>query len=50
MLSGAAQVAHLQSNLGALRVNWSDALDGALAGLVEPADRYWRTRSQLAWN
>jgi aryl-alcohol dehydrogenase-like predicted oxidoreductase len=50
VLSGAARVAHLQSNLQALRLSWDDTLAEALAELVEPADQYWQKRSQLAWN
>lgn len=50
VLSGAASVEHLQSNLQALQVRWDDALADALHGLVEPAEKYWHTRSQLAWN
>jgi aryl-alcohol dehydrogenase-like predicted oxidoreductase len=50
VLSGAAQVAHLEANLQALQITWTDALEAALSGLVEPAGQYWHTRSQLAWN
>jgi aryl-alcohol dehydrogenase-like predicted oxidoreductase len=50
VLSGAATVAQLESNLGALSVAWDSALERALAALVEPADAYWATRSRLAWN
>ena len=49
-LSGAAKVEHLHSNLGALQVVWDDSVMQALQTLVEPADVYWHTRSQLAWN
>jgi len=50
VLSGAASVAHLQSNLQALQIEWNDTLADALHELVEPVTSYWRTRSQLAWN
>ncbi len=50
VLSGAAQSAHLLSNIGALDVVWSDELEDRLAGLVEPAQYYWQRRSELDWN
>ena len=50
VLSGAACVDHLQSNLQALRINWNDSLVELLDALVEPAESYWHIRSQLAWN
>jgi aryl-alcohol dehydrogenase-like predicted oxidoreductase len=50
VLSGAATVEQLQSNLGARDVAWDDELEDALAGLAEPADEYWAARSRLAWN
>ncbi|MCU1462442.1 MAG: mxcA [Acidimicrobiales bacterium] len=49
VLSGAATVAHLQSNMAAL-----DLVDGidpdASAGMVESPERYWATRAALPWN
>ena len=50
VLSGAAHVEHLQSNMRALDVIWDDALAAELAPLVEPPERYWATRADLAWN
>ena len=50
VLSGAATVAQLESNLGAAGVAWNEALEDALGGLAEPADAYWDRRSRLAWN
>ncbi len=50
VLSGAAQNAHLVSNVSALDVLWSDKLEERLATLVEPAEYYWQRRSQLDWN
>lgn len=50
VLSGAARVDHLRSNLAALDVAWDDATDEALSALVEPPEVYWRERDALAWN
>jgi aryl-alcohol dehydrogenase-like predicted oxidoreductase len=50
VLSGAATVAHLQSNVRALDIPWSAELDAQLAGLTETAQTYWQTRSNLSWN
>jgi aryl-alcohol dehydrogenase-like predicted oxidoreductase len=50
VLSGAATVVQLESNLGAVGVGWDEALEDTLAGLAEPADEYWERRSRLAWN
>ena len=49
-LSGAAQSAHLLSNISALDVVWTDELEDRLAGLVESAEHYWQRRSELDWN
>jgi len=49
-LSGAACVDHLKSNLQALKIKWNDSLAEMLDALVEPAESYWRMRSQMAWN
>jgi len=50
VLSGAATVDHLRSNLAALTVAWSDELATRLNGLVETPETYWKIRSSLAWN
>jgi aryl-alcohol dehydrogenase-like predicted oxidoreductase len=50
VLSGAARVSHLQSNLQALHLAWDESLAVSLAELAEPAVDYWRRRSRLAWN
>jgi aryl-alcohol dehydrogenase-like predicted oxidoreductase len=50
VLSGAASVAHLRSNLAALNVRWDTAADTALAALAEDAETYWKTRASLQWN
>jgi aryl-alcohol dehydrogenase-like predicted oxidoreductase len=47
VLSGASTPAMLDSNLAARGL---DVEPDALAELAEPADRYWSTRSELAWN
>ncbi len=49
VLSGAVTTAQLAANLRARAVDGAKAAT-ALASLVEPADRYWRERSQLPWN
>ena len=50
VLSGAAKVEHLESNLAALQLSWDPELDGALDSLVETAADYWKTRSNLPWS
>jgi aryl-alcohol dehydrogenase-like predicted oxidoreductase len=50
VLSGAATVGQLRSNLAAREVAWDDELDARLAGLVEEPDAYWATRAELPWN
>jgi len=50
VLSGAARVDHLLSNLKALEVSWDAEAASHLQALVEPAGEYWRTRSDLEWN
>jgi aryl-alcohol dehydrogenase-like predicted oxidoreductase len=50
VLSGAATVAQLRSNLAARELAWDDELERRLAGLVEEPDAYWATRSELPWN
>ena len=50
VLSGAATVDTLRSNLAALDVAWDAQADEALAPLAEPAEEYWERRSELAWN
>jgi aryl-alcohol dehydrogenase-like predicted oxidoreductase len=49
VLSGAATVEQLRSNLAAAELEWSAELDEELAELAEPNERYWSTRSQLPW-
>src|ERR671915_2339348 len=50
VLSGAATVDQLRSNLAAREVAWDDELEEGLAGLVEAPDAYWATRAELPWN
>jgi aryl-alcohol dehydrogenase-like predicted oxidoreductase len=50
VLSGAATVETLRSNLAALDVTWDAELDERLSRLAEPADEYWERRAELAWN
>jgi aryl-alcohol dehydrogenase-like predicted oxidoreductase len=49
VLSGAATVAQLKSNLGAVRIEWDAALEDELGSLTEEPSAYWSTRSELPW-
>jgi aryl-alcohol dehydrogenase-like predicted oxidoreductase len=50
VLSGAARVEHLHSNVGSLSIAWTDELVDILGGLAETPEIYWATRSALEWN
>jgi aryl-alcohol dehydrogenase-like predicted oxidoreductase len=50
VLSGAARVDHLLSNVAALDVGWDDKADGRLKTLQEPTVEYWSRRDTLTWN
>ena len=50
VLSGAATVEHVQSNVAALDVVWDEATAESLTNLIEDPADYWHTRSQLDWN
>ncbi|HZZ82802.1 MAG TPA: aldo/keto reductase, partial [Gemmataceae bacterium] len=50
VLSGAANVDQLRSNLAALDLQWDKDAGRLLAALVEPPTDYWNTRARLAWN
>ena len=50
VLSGAATVEQLRSNVAALDVRLNDDTLARLATLAEPPEVYWATRSALAWN
>jgi aryl-alcohol dehydrogenase-like predicted oxidoreductase len=49
VLSGASTVAQLVSNLAGFRLGWDAGVEEELAPLAEPPERYWATRSRLAW-
>jgi aryl-alcohol dehydrogenase-like predicted oxidoreductase len=50
VLSGAATVAELDSNLSALELTLAPELLEQLDPIREDPDRYWRTRAALPWN
>jgi aryl-alcohol dehydrogenase-like predicted oxidoreductase len=50
VLSGAASVGQLASNLTAQGVDYDVALEGELASLEESRDSYWESRAALSWN
>ena len=50
VLSGAATVAALESNLTALELAYDEQLDAELASLEEGRVAYWEARAALAWN
>ena len=49
VLSGAATVDHLHSNVIAHTVAWDDEAAHILAALAEPPAAYWKTRSAMTW-
>ena len=50
VLSGAATVAQLESNLGALTVNWDTSVERDLESLAMPSAEYWQLRRGFTWN
>ena len=50
VLSGAATVGTLRSNLSALELELDDELVSELAELAEEPAHYWKERSALPWN
>jgi aryl-alcohol dehydrogenase-like predicted oxidoreductase len=50
VLSGAATVEMLRSNLAAVGLEIDERLDAELAALVEAPDEYWERRAALPWN
>jgi len=50
VLSGAATVESLRSNLTALELDLGEELDPELEALADEPARYWDERSALAWN
>ena len=49
VLSGAATVAQLESNLAAVGLDWDEDLEQRLEGLSEEPAAYWATRAELPW-
>ncbi|SDM16912.1 aldo/keto reductase [Nonomuraea jiangxiensis] len=49
VLSGAASVDQLRSNLSAVHAGWDAELDERLSGLDEEPEAYWAARSSLRW-
>jgi aryl-alcohol dehydrogenase-like predicted oxidoreductase len=50
VLSGAAAVEQLHSNLAALAVPWDHRAGEMARGLAESPEGYWHTRARLPWN
>ncbi len=50
VLSGAATVDQLRSNLGALAVKWDKRVAQQIESVAETPEEYWGKRSKLAWN
>ena len=50
VLSGAATIEHLKSNLKAVEVLWDEEADSRLTELAETEETYWKIRSELGWN
>lgn len=50
VLSGAATVGALESNLAALDLEYDEEVDRELAGIVEEPLGYWEARAALPWN
>ena len=50
VLSGAATVEQLQSNLAALTIDWNGALDARVQSIAEAPEHYWAARAKLPWH
>lgn len=50
VLSGAATIEQLRSNLASLELRLDDEARAVLAELREEPEAYWRTRARLPWN
>jgi len=50
VLSGAARVDHLRSNLRAVDVMWDQEAESALDWIKESPESYWEERKGLSWN
>jgi aryl-alcohol dehydrogenase-like predicted oxidoreductase len=49
VLSGAATVTQLESNVSAADIVWDATAEAALGSLTEAPSAYWSTRSELPW-
>src|SRR5262245_27782123 len=50
VLSGAATVEQLHSNLAALRGRWDEGAEEDLRAVTEAPEEYWEVRGKLPWN
>ena len=50
VLSGAATISQLRSNLSALEIGWDAEADDFIHEMAEKPTLYWETRSGLDWN
>lgn len=50
VLSGAATIEHLHSNIKALNVRWDEEASAELGPLAETPEMYWKIRKTLSWN
>lgn len=50
VLSGAATISQLRSNLQAPQLDWDDEAGGVIRRMAENPAQYWETRSNLSWN
>jgi aryl-alcohol dehydrogenase-like predicted oxidoreductase len=50
VLSGAATVDQLKSNLAAVAVPWDGEASQLIGAFVESPENYWTTRAGLEWN
>jgi aryl-alcohol dehydrogenase-like predicted oxidoreductase len=50
VLSGAATVPQLESNLRACAIHWDPAIEQFLAPLIIPTNEYWAFRRSFVWN
>jgi aryl-alcohol dehydrogenase-like predicted oxidoreductase len=50
VLSGAATVEHLCSNVAAMQVRWDEETATQCDALIERPDEYWLNRGKLPWN
>ena len=50
VLSGAATIEHLYSNLQAYQVVWTEEVEERLRSICEKPETYWEIRKSLVWN